>query len=84
LSIVFDLFKRYNKIKTVFGGKYMSKLALLGGEPFIKEAAPKELFKWPIITEEDKANVMWVVENNRFSATDITQKFEAQFAEWQG
>jgi dTDP-4-amino-4,6-dideoxygalactose transaminase len=62
----------------------MSKLALLGGEPFIKEAAPKELFKWPIITEEDKANVMWVVENNRFSATDITQKFEAQFAEWQG
>ena len=62
----------------------MEKLALLGGEPLIKESAPKELFKWPIITEEDKEAVMDVVVNNRFSETDITIKFQEEFAEWQG
>ena len=62
----------------------MSKLALLGGEPIIKEMPDKSLFKWPIITEEDKEAVMDVVVNNKFSFTDITEKFQQQFAEWQG
>ena len=62
----------------------MSKLALLGGEPLIKEHAPKELFKWPIITDEDRAAVMDVVENNRFSGIDLTEEFQEKFAKWQG
>ena len=63
----------------------MKKLALLGGEPvFTKERAPKELFKWPIITQEDIDGVMDVVVNNKFSHTDITTKFQDEFAEWQG
>ena len=61
----------------------MEKLALLGGEPVIKEI-PKELFKWPIITEEDKAAAIEVIEKNRFSDIDITEKFQDEFAQWQG
>ena len=62
----------------------MEKLALLGGEPYIKESAPEELFKWPIITKEDEEAVMDVVRRNAFSGTDITTKFQDEFAKWQG
>lgn len=62
----------------------MEKLALLGGTPVFKDSAPEELFKWPIITDEDKAAVMEVVETNNFSGTDITTKFQDEFAVWQG
>ena len=62
----------------------MKKLALLGGEPLIKESAPEELFKWPILTDEDRAAAMDVIENNKFSGTDITIKFQDEFAVWQG
>ncbi|HBF86701.1 MAG TPA: hypothetical protein DDW54_03370 [Clostridiales bacterium] len=62
----------------------MEKLALVGGEPLVKEAAPEELFKWPIITKEDEEAVMDVVRNNKFSGTDITIKFQEEFAAWQG
>ena len=60
------------------------KLALLGGEPVVKEAGPQDLFKWPIITQEDIDAAMDVVVNNKFSGTDITTKFQDEFAEWQG
>jgi len=63
----------------------MKKLALLGGEPTKMPDTPQgDLFKWPIITEEDKAGVMDVVERNRFSAYDITEQFQDEFAAWQG
>ena len=62
----------------------MEKLALLGGTPAIKEAAPAELFKWPIMTQEDYDAAMDIVVNNKFSNTDITIKFQEEFAEWQG
>ncbi|MBQ8341675.1 MAG: aminotransferase class I/II-fold pyridoxal phosphate-dependent enzyme [Clostridia bacterium] len=62
----------------------MEQLALLGGTPVIKEAAPEELFKWPIMTEEDYDAAMDVVVNNKFSNTDITIKFQEEFAAWQG
>lgn len=62
----------------------MEKLALLGGKPVIQEAPPKELFAWPILTEEDKEAAMDVIVNNRFSGTDITEKFQKEFAQWQG
>ncbi len=62
----------------------MSKLALLGGEPLFKGKPDASLFKWPIITEEDKDAVIDVVMNNKFSGTDITLKLQEEFAEWQG
>ena len=62
----------------------MEKLALLGGEPCINEKAPEELFKWPIITKEDEEAVLEVVRENKFSGTDITIKFQDEFAKWQG
>ncbi len=62
----------------------MEKLALLGGTPVTTEKAPRELFKWPIITEEDEQAVLEVVRQNKFSGTDITEKFQEEFAAWQG
>ena len=61
----------------------MEKLALFGGERTVKDA-PMELFSWPIITEEDEAAALDVIRNNKFSGDDITQKFEEEFAAWQG
>lgn len=62
----------------------MEKLALLGGEPVIKGNIPADLFKWPIMGEEDEAAAMEVVRGNKFSGTDITEKFQDEFAEWIG
>jgi len=62
----------------------VSKLALLGGEPVFTEKTPQELFKWPIITQEDLDAVTYVTVNNRFSGTEITTEFEKEFAKWQG
>ena len=61
----------------------MEKLALLGGTPVI-EKTPEELFKWPIVTEEDEAAALDVIRNNKFSGTDITEKFCEEFAAYQG
>ena len=61
----------------------MEKLALLGGKPVI-EKRPDELFKWPILTDEHEAAALDVIRNNKFSGTDITEKFCEEFAEWQG
>ena len=61
----------------------MEKLALLGGTPVITKE-PKELFAWPILTEEDKEAAMDVIVNNRFSGRDITEKLQDEFAAWQG
>lgn len=62
----------------------MEKLALLGGQPVITETPNEELFRWPIITEEDEAAALDVIRNNRYSMTDITEEFEREFAAWQG
>ncbi|MBQ7399844.1 MAG: DegT/DnrJ/EryC1/StrS family aminotransferase [Clostridia bacterium] len=65
----------------------MKKLAILGGEPLFKGELPKdvqEMMKWPIITEEDENAALDVIRNNNFSRTDITEKFEKEFAEWLG
>ena len=62
----------------------MEKLALLGGTPAIVNPPETELFGWPIMTEEDHAAAMEVVANNKFSGTDITEKFQEEFAAWQG
>ncbi len=62
----------------------MKQLALVGGAPLISKQAPASLFKRPILTDEDRAAAMEVIENNLFSGTDITIKFQEEFAEWQG
>lgn len=62
----------------------MSELALLGGAKTVTETAPDELFHWPIYTEEDEAAALDVMRRNAFSGTDITEKFQNEFAEWIG
>ena len=64
----------------------MSELAYFGGTPAIdiKNVPSKRLFGWPIITEEDEAAALDVIRNNKYSGTDITEKFQDEFAEWQG
>ena len=64
----------------------MSELAYFGGKPAIvkAESPDKHLFGWPIITEEDEAAALDVIRNNKFSGTDITEKFQEEFAAWQG
>ena len=64
----------------------MSELAYFGGNPAIvrSQEEDKRLFGWPIITEEDEAAALDVIRNNKFSGTDITEKFQEEFAAWQG
>lgn len=62
----------------------MEKLALFGGTPAIQDAPEKHLFGWPILTEEDEAAALQVIRDNSFSGTDITEKFQDEFAAWQG
>ena len=62
----------------------MEKLAYLGGEKIKTVEVPSDIYKWPIITDEDKAAIMDVVERNAYSKTDITEAFEKEFAEWLG
>ena len=58
------------------------KLALLGGEPlFHQKDVPQELFRWPIITNEDEEACLEVIRDNSFSGTNITTEFQNRFAE---
>lgn len=59
------------------------RAAILGG-PKAVETSPKDLFKWPIITDEDEQAVLDVLRNGSMSGTDITKQFEADFARWYG
>ncbi len=61
----------------------MEKLAIFGGEAAVKNP-PEKLFKWPIITEEDEAALLDVLHGNKFSGTDITEKFQEEFSNWIG
>ncbi|MGI2298117.1 DegT/DnrJ/EryC1/StrS family aminotransferase, partial [Paenibacillus sp. GXUN7292] len=56
-------------------------LALLGGTKTIKEEHV-EMFKWPIITEEDETAALAVIRSGAMSGTDITKQFEKEFAQW--
>ena len=61
------------------------KLAVNGGSKVISEGAKHEdLFHWPIIAEEDEQAVLDVLRAGTMSGTEITKKFEAEFAEWMG
>lgn len=58
--------------------------AICGGVPTIRTSVPESLFKWPIITDEDKAAALDVIERGAFSGLDVTEKFQEEFAAWQG
>ncbi len=44
----------------------------------------KDLFTWPIITDEDEAAVLKVLHARSMSGTDVTLKFEKEFSKWMG
>jgi len=61
------------------------QLAILGGSKAVPENENhKDLFHWPIVTEEDEQAVLAVLRAGSMSATEITKQFEAEFAEWMG
>ncbi|MBR5444523.1 MAG: aminotransferase class V-fold PLP-dependent enzyme, partial [Clostridia bacterium] len=65
------------------------KLAILGGTPVIPAgtiSAEKhdKLFRKMILTDEAKAAAMDVIEKGSFSFTDVTEKFQEEYAAWQG
>ncbi|MDK1031632.1 MAG: DegT/DnrJ/EryC1/StrS family aminotransferase [Planctomycetia bacterium] len=61
----------------------MSELAILGG-PKAVQADPGDIFTWPIITKEEEDAVLEVLRRAGMSGTDVTRKFEEEFAEWMG
>jgi len=61
----------------------MSDLALFGGPKSVTDS-PAELFKWPIITDEDEQAVLEVLRRGGMSGSDVTMQFEKEYAEWQG
>ncbi|MBQ3226528.1 MAG: aminotransferase class V-fold PLP-dependent enzyme, partial [Clostridia bacterium] len=61
----------------------MSQLAIFGGEKAVK-TVNEDMLKWPIITKEDEAAVLDVLHTANMSGTDITKKFEREFADWIG
>lgn len=60
-----------------------SHLALYGGPKAVQTEA-EDLFKWPIITQEDEAAVLEVLRRGAMSGTDVTVQFEEEFAAWLG
>ncbi len=67
----------------------MEKLAILGGTPVITpNAIPADkmdkLFRKMVLTEEAVQAAVDVIRNGSFSDTDITEKFQEEFAAWQG
>ncbi len=67
----------------------MEKLAILGGTPVITPGClPADdydrIFRRMVLTEEAKAAAMDIIERGAFSGTDVTEKFQEEFAAWQG
>ena len=61
----------------------MSELAVLGGPRAIMRE-PVDLFHWPIVTREDEEAVLEVLRRGAMSGTDVTVRFEDEFARWMG
>jgi perosamine synthetase len=59
------------------------KLAIFGGSKAVV-SDPGDIFKWPIITKEDEDAVLEVLRRGAMSGTDVSRKFEEEFAVWQG
>ncbi len=61
----------------------MSQLALLGGRKTL-EKADEALFHWPIVNDAMIAVQTKVLTDGNMSGTDISRRFEDEFAAWQG
>lgn len=59
------------------------QLALFGGEASVRSSLG-DIFSLPIITGEDEEAVLEVLRRGGMSDTDVTRKFEQEFAAWQG
>lgn len=60
----------------------MSKLAILGGTPVINKP-DESLFHWPIVNDAMRKAQADVLEAGNMSGTDISRRFEGEFAKWQ-
>ena len=60
-----------------------SQLAIFGG-PRAVQGDLGDILTWPIITGEDEEAVLEVLRRGGMSSTDVTERFEREFAEWQG
>lgn len=58
-------------------------LAILGG-PKAVPVETADLFAWPIVTSEDEQAVLDVLRAGKMSGWDVTHRFEAEYAAWQG
>ena len=61
----------------------MSTLALLGGSPAVSKH-DDEIFRWPIITPAIEEAVLSCLRAGNMSGIDITRRFEAAYAQWNG
>lgn len=61
----------------------ITELAYFGGAPAV-HTDYGDIFRWPIITAEDEAAALDVLRRGAMSGIDVTQKFEQEFASWQG
>ena len=60
-----------------------SRLAIKGGPQAVR-TDPGDMFTWPVITREDEEAALEVLRAGKMSATDVTVKFEREFAAWHG
>jgi hypothetical protein len=62
-----------------------SQLAILGGPLAVPDSKHHdEMFRWPIVTDEDEQAVLEVLRARSMSDTDITTQFEAEYARYNG
>ena len=61
----------------------MNKLSILGGAKAV-QSDPGDMFTWPIITKEIEDAVLGVLRKGNMSGTDVTRKFEKEYASWLG
>ncbi len=63
----------------------MSHLAILGGTPVMKaEEYKRSMFRWPIVNDAMRQAQLDVLEAGNMSGTDISKRFEQEFAKWNG
>ncbi|OGV37659.1 MAG: hypothetical protein A2020_14910 [Lentisphaerae bacterium GWF2_45_14] len=61
----------------------MSRLAIMGGAKTVT-SEDGDMFAWPIVNKAMEDTVVNVLRDRNMSGTDITKKFERQFADWHG
>ena len=60
----------------------MGKLALTGGKPVIGRA-DESLFHWPIVNDAMVEAQTKILRDGNMSGTDVSRRFEGEFAKWQ-